>query len=94
MGWLDWAPPDWRHPARLSQVGDERKELIALRELKEDVERREKAQAEVISNQAKRLEELESLYKDEAIMRKKIHNQVGVGVCGGVYVVWVCESER
>lgn len=75
-------------PARLSQVGDERKELIALRELKEDVERREKAQAEVISNQAKRLEELESLYKDEAIMRKKIHNQVGVGV------VWVCERER
>ncbi len=47
-----------------------------LRELKEDVERREKAQAEVISNQAKRLEELEGLYKDEAIMRKKIHNQV------------------
>lgn len=62
--------------ASLAKVGDERKELLSLRELRADVERREKAQAEVISNQAKKLEELESLYKDEAIMRKKIHNQM------------------
>ena len=31
--------------------------------MKEDVERRERAQAKVIENQAKRLEELETLYK-------------------------------
>ena len=31
--------------------------------MKEDVERRERAQAAVIENQAKRLEELETLYK-------------------------------
>ncbi|EFN56078.1 hypothetical protein CHLNCDRAFT_145586 [Chlorella variabilis] len=53
-----------------------RKELQELREMKEDVERREKAQAEVISQQAKRLEELDALYRDEAIMRKKIFNQM------------------
>lgn len=66
----------------LSKVGDERKELIALREMKEDVERRERAQADVIANQAKRLDELEHLYKDEALLRKKIHNQVGGWVVG------------
>ena len=71
-------------------MGEERKELVALRELKEDVERRERAQAEVIANQAKKLEELESLYKDEAIMRKKIHNQVG-GVGAGRGGEVVCE---
>ena len=117
------------------QTSTFRKELEELREMKEDVERREKAQAEVISQQvrcwgrgalvggmgwpqgrmrcwvgqmaagigtppttanaasaphaastqpshitlpaqAKRLEELDSLYRDEAIMRKKIFNQV------------------
>ena len=59
------------------QTATARKELEELRELKEDVERREKAQAEVIGQQAKRLEELDALYRDEAIMRKKIFNQVG-----------------
>ena len=38
-------------------------ELEELRELKEDVARRERAQALVIENQAKRLDELETLYK-------------------------------
>lgn len=38
-------------------------ELEELRELKQDVERRERAQAAVIENQAKRLEELDKLYK-------------------------------
>lgn len=50
------------------------KELKELREFKEDVERREKAQAELIAGQAKRLEELDKLYRDEALARKKIHN--------------------
>ena len=38
-------------------------ELEELREMKSDIERRERAQATVIENQAKRLEELETLYK-------------------------------
>lgn len=128
--------------ARPLQTSTFRKELEDLREMKEDVERREKAQAEVISQQvhgrwtglcgallaggryrqdagccselgsspqpclahpptvlcppgclpplhptptaqAKRLEELDALYRDEAIMRKKIFNQVGQGCCEG-----------
>lgn len=62
--------------SQLAATSNQRKELEELRELKDDVERREKAQAEVISQQAKRLEELDSLYRDEAIMRKKIFNQM------------------
>ena len=38
-------------------------ELEELRELKGDVERRERAQALIIDNQAKRLDELDTLYK-------------------------------
>ena len=45
------------------QFKDEAMELEELREMKADIERREKAQATVIENQAKRLEELEVLYK-------------------------------
>lgn len=45
------------------QFKDEAVELEDLREMKADIERREKAQATVIENQAKRLEELETLYK-------------------------------
>lgn len=37
----------------LVQTKDARKELVELREMKEDVERREKAQAEVISQQVR-----------------------------------------
>lgn len=46
-------PSPTRHalPPRPSQTANQRKELEELRELKEDVERREKAQAEVISQQ-------------------------------------------
>ena len=45
------------------QVESASQELEELREMKEDVERRERAQATVIENQAKRLDELETLYK-------------------------------
>lgn len=46
-----------------TQVENASQELEELREMKEDVERRERAQATVIENQAKRLDELETLYK-------------------------------
>ena len=45
------------------QLKDDSVELEELREMKADIQRREKAQATVIENQAKRLEELETLYK-------------------------------
>lgn len=60
--------------SQLSNLSGAAKELEDLRELKADVERREKAQAELIAGQAKRLEELEKLYREEAITRKKIYN--------------------
>jgi chromosome segregation ATPase len=49
--------------AALAEVEQASQELEELREMKEDVERRERAQATVIENQAKRLDELETLYK-------------------------------
>ena len=50
-------------PSMPLQVENASQELEELREMKEDVERRERAQATVIENQAKRLDELETLYK-------------------------------
>lgn len=49
-------------------------ELAELRELRADVERRERQQAEVVASQAKRLEELDRLYREESLARKKAHN--------------------
>jgi len=40
-------------------------ELEELREMRSDVERRDKAHAQLIADQAKRLEQLETLYKEE-----------------------------
>lgn len=50
------------------QISNESVELEELREMKADVERREKAQAAVLERQAKRLDELEHLYKVCPIM--------------------------
>ena len=49
--------------AAVLQIGNDNVELEELREMKADVERRERAQAAVLERQAKRLEELDSLYK-------------------------------
>ena len=49
-----------------AQVEQASAELEELRDMKEDVERRERAQAALIDNQAKRLDELETLYKARA----------------------------
>ncbi|GAX81265.1 hypothetical protein CEUSTIGMA_g8697.t1 [Chlamydomonas eustigma] len=54
----------------------DQQELTDLREMKEDVERKEKQQAQIIENQAKRLEELEKLYRDEQVTRKRYFNQM------------------
>ena len=50
------------------QISTESAELEELREMKSDVERREKAQAAVLERQAKRLEELETLYKVSMVL--------------------------
>lgn len=59
---------------KLAGLSGATEELEELREMKADVERREKAQAELIAGQAKRLDELEKLYRDESLQRKKIYN--------------------
>ena len=51
------------------QLKYEAQELDELREMKADIERRDKAQALLIENQAKRLDELETLYKVGEIVR-------------------------
>lgn len=56
------------------QVSGDLSELEELREMRADVERRERAQAAVIESQAKRLEECEGLYREETLQRKKIFN--------------------
>lgn len=42
-------------------------ELEELREFRSDVARKEKAHADLIASQAKRLDELEALYKEEQV---------------------------
>eukprot|EP00775_Hariotina_reticulata_P011897 gene11897-12041_t len=49
-------------------------EVEELREMKKDIERKEKQQAAIIENQAKRLEELDRLYREEVVARKRAHN--------------------
>lgn len=44
-------------------------ELDELREFRSDVARKEKAHADLIASQAKRLDELEALYKEEQVRR-------------------------
>jgi uncharacterized protein YajQ (UPF0234 family) len=42
-------------------------ELEELRDMRADIERKEKAHADLISSQAKRLDELETLYREEQV---------------------------
>ena len=60
--------------ASASGADETRAELEELREFRADAERRERAQAEVVGQQAKRLEELDRLYREESVARKKAHN--------------------
>uniref|UniRef100_A0A383VU44 Kinesin motor domain-containing protein n=1 Tax=Tetradesmus obliquus TaxID=3088 RepID=A0A383VU44_TETOB len=63
---------EMRH--EVEEVRAEAAELEELRELKKDIERKEKQQAAIIENQAKRLEELDRLYREEVVARKRAHN--------------------
>ncbi|KXZ52314.1 hypothetical protein GPECTOR_10g946 [Gonium pectorale] len=62
--------------AELEQTRADTVELEELRELKADIERKEKQQAAIIDQQARRLEELEKLYKEEQITRKRYFNMM------------------
>lgn len=66
-------------------------ELEELRELKADIQRREHTQANVIASQAKQLRELETLYKDELLQRRRYHNMLeDMKVCGNVQRNQMC----
>ncbi|MEW5314403.1 MAG: hypothetical protein WDW38_005908 [Sanguina aurantia] len=58
----------------LEQSKADESELEELREMKADIERKDKQQAVIILNQAKRLDELEKLYKEEQVTRKRYFN--------------------
>ncbi|GMH43112.1 hypothetical protein BSKO_11034 [Bryopsis sp. KO-2023] len=60
----------------LEQIRTDLEELEELRDMKADVERKEKHQQLIIENQSKRLEELEKLHKDEQMLRKKYLSQM------------------
>ena len=51
-------------------------ELAELRELKADVERKEKQTAEMLKTQATRIQELEAKYQEESMLRKRYFNQM------------------
>ena len=51
----------------LSAVKVDMAELEELRDFRSDIARKEKAHADLIASQAKRLEELESLYREEQV---------------------------
>ena len=51
-------------------------ELDELREMKADIERKEKQHAAIISKQGAQINELEALYKEEQVLRKRYFNQM------------------
>ncbi|KAJ9511982.1 hypothetical protein QJQ45_004434 [Haematococcus lacustris] len=59
---------------QVEQAKNDERELEELREMKSDIERKDKQQAAIIEHQAKRLEELEKLYRDEQVARKRAFN--------------------
>lgn len=62
--------------AELAGAGGQRKRLAELEDELKDVAGREKAAAEIIANQAKSLEDLGGKYREAAVARQKIYNQV------------------
>eukprot|EP00250_Pteridium_aquilinum_P011824 c20331_g1_i1 orf=2-3601(-) len=52
------------------------KELEELREMKEDIDRKNAQTASILKKQAEQLAELESLYKEEQVLRKRYFNMM------------------
>lgn len=65
-----------RVESELEAANESQAELDELREMKADIERKEKQHAEIISRQGAQLNELEALYKEEQVLRKRYFNQM------------------
>ncbi|GAB2260134.1 hypothetical protein Droror1_Dr00010989 [Drosera rotundifolia] len=62
--------------ADLSLLQDSMKELEELREMKEDIDRRNEQTAAILKMQGAQLAELEALYKEEQSLRKRYFNMI------------------
>ncbi|GAQ87147.1 Myosin-related protein [Klebsormidium nitens] len=62
--------------AEIDAMANDIKELDELREMKEDVDRKNEQTAMLLKGQAERLTQLEGLYRDEQVLRKKYFNQI------------------
>ncbi|KAJ7544255.1 hypothetical protein O6H91_09G070900 [Diphasiastrum complanatum] len=62
--------------SELEALQDSMKELEELREMKEDIDRKNAQTAEILKRQAEQLVELEALYKEEQVLRKRYFNMV------------------
>ena len=51
-------------------------ELEELREMKADVVRKDNQTSAIIKRQAEQIEQLENLYREEQVLRKRYFNQV------------------
>ncbi|KAJ6809319.1 kinesin-like protein KIN-14I [Iris pallida] len=62
--------------AELDALQNNLKELDELREMKEDVDRKNEQTAMILKKQAAQLVEFEALYKEEQILRKRYYNTI------------------
>eukprot|EP00958_Prasinococcus_capsulatus_P007212 scaffold668_cov385-Prasinococcus_capsulatus_cf.AAC.17 len=58
------------------QMQKDTAELEELREMKADVQRKEKQNAQIITRQGEQIAELEALYKEEQVLRKRYFNMM------------------
>ncbi|KAJ6776634.1 KINESIN-LIKE PROTEIN KLP-3 [Salix koriyanagi] len=62
--------------ANLASLQNNLKELEELREMKEDIDRKNEQTASILKMQASQLAELEVLYKEEQVLRKRYFNTI------------------
>lgn len=62
--------------AELDALQINTKELEELREMKEDIDRRNEQTAAILKKQAMQLIEIEALYKEEQVLRKRYYNMI------------------
>ncbi|PKA52840.1 Kinesin-like calmodulin-binding protein like [Apostasia shenzhenica] len=60
--------------SELDKLHDNLKELDELREMKEDIDRKNEQTAVILKKQVAQLVELEALYKEEQVLRKRYYN--------------------
>ncbi|KAL0462662.1 UNVERIFIED_CONTAM: Kinesin-like protein KIN-14E [Sesamum latifolium] len=62
--------------AELSALQNNLRELEELREMKEDIDRKNEQTAAILKRQGAQLAEMEALYKEEQVMRKRYFNMI------------------